>query len=67
MLIQLAIELLGDAAELEDQIVAEVQRKGLSALFTPKADELVPVFPHNDPGVGSANEYVAIGVQLVMD
>lgn len=59
-LVQPSIEVLGDAAELDDQIVAEVQRKSLSALFAPEPDQLVPIFPHDDPGVGSAYEAAAI-------
>jgi hypothetical protein len=59
-LVQLSIEVLGDAPELDNQVIAEVQRKGLPALFTPKPDQPVLVASHNDPGVGSTYKAAAI-------
>src|SRR5262249_13399108 len=51
------IEGLGHEANLDDEIVGEVLRVGLAAFLAPKGS---PIAPHDDPGVGAADEAPAI-------
>ena len=55
------VEVLGDAAELDDQIVAEVFGHDLATLLPPEPDQIVLVVSHDDPGVGSADKSAPVG------
>jgi hypothetical protein len=55
------IELFGHQAQLDDQLAREVRRLGFTALFAPEADQGGFVAPHDDPGVGAADEILSIG------
>ena len=56
---QAPIERLGGDAELDDEIVAEVLRLSLAALFPPQPDERRFVRAHDDPGVRAAKKMAA--------
>src|ERR1035437_7702029 len=59
--IPVPIELLGDEAQLDDQLAREVCRLDFAALFAPKAEQGGFVAPHNDPGVGAADAVTTTG------
>jgi hypothetical protein len=48
------VELLGDEAQLDDQLTRKVRRLDFAALFAPEAEQGGFVATHNDPGVGAA-------------
>jgi hypothetical protein len=54
------IEVLGHQTELDNQVAGEVLRLGLPALFVPEPDESRFIGPHDDPGVGTADEMTAL-------
>ena len=54
------VERLGGDAELDDEIVAQILRLGLAALFLPQPDQRRLVRAHDDPGVGAADEAAAV-------
>ena len=54
------VEVLGRGAELHDQVAGQVLRLGLAALLPPEADQGGLVAPHDDPGVGAADEGAAV-------
>jgi hypothetical protein len=45
------VQLLGDGAELNNEILAEVLRLDFSSLFPPKLYEPCLIVAHDDPGV----------------
>ena len=53
------VERLGGDAELDDEIVAQILRLDLAALFLPQPDQRGFVGAHDDPGVRAADEGVA--------
>ena len=55
-LVPAPVEVLGDRAELDYQIVRQVVRFGLAPFFPPQTEQGALVVPHDDPGVGSAEE-----------
>src|SRR5664279_2124481 len=59
-LIPMPVELLGDEAQLDDQLARKVRRLDFTALFAPKAEESGFVAPHNDPSVGAADKAAPI-------
>src|SRR6516165_8183753 len=54
------VQLLRDAAELDDEVLAQVFWFGLTPLFTPEPDESRLVIAHDDAGVGAAYERATI-------
>src|SRR5262249_6628529 len=54
------IEGLGHEAKLDDEIVGEVLRLSLAAFLAPQPEQGSLVAPHDDPGVGAADEAPAI-------
>src|SRR4051812_12721447 len=59
-LVPASIEVLGDGAKLDNQLLAEVLRRNLTPLLAPEPDELVLIIAHDDPGVGASNKGPAI-------
>jgi len=57
-LVPAPVERLGGIAQLDDQVAGEVLRLGLAALLPPQPNQRGLVLPHNDPGVGAADEAV---------
>ena len=55
-----SVERLGGDAELDDEIVAQILRLGLAALFLPQPDQRRLVSAHDDPGVRAADEVAAV-------
>ena len=55
-----AIEVLGHAAELDDEVAREVLRLDLSPLFVPKVDERRFIAAHDDPSIRTADEGAAV-------
>ena len=60
-----AVELLGDASELHDQVAGQVLRLGLAPLLPPQADQGGFVVSHDDPGVGAADEAAAALISIL--
>ena len=60
-LVPAPVEVLGDGAELDDQIVGEVLRLDLAAFLPPEPNEIGFVVAHDDPGVRAADESIPIG------
>src|SRR5450756_2541115 len=54
------VEILGDPAELDDEVGGEVLGLDLAALFLPEAEQGGLVVAHDDPGVGAADEAPAV-------
>ena len=54
------VEVLGHGAELDDQVVREVFRLDLAALFPPQAEQGGFIVAHDDPGIRAADERSAI-------
>ena len=59
-LIPAPVEVLGDRAELDDQVVGEVLRLDLAALLAPQPDQGGLVVAHDDPGIRAADERAAV-------
>ena len=55
-LVPAPVERLGGDAELDDEVVAEILRLGLAALFLPQPDQRRFVRAHDDPRVRAADE-----------
>src|ERR1700722_4340421 len=54
------VQRLGGDTELDDEIVAQVLRFGLAALFLPQPAERCFVSAHDDSGVRSADELASV-------
>ena len=54
-----AVEVLGGGPELHNEVAREVLRLCLAPFFLPKPDQGGFVAPHDDPGVGAADEETA--------
>ena len=61
-LIPASVEVLGDRAKLNDQVVREIFWFDLAALFPPQPNEIGLVIAHNHPSIGSANERAAVNL-----
>ena len=59
-LVPAPVEVLGDGAELDDQVVGQILRLDLAALLPPQPDERGLVIAHDDPGVRAADERTTI-------
>jgi hypothetical protein len=57
---QVRFRVLGDRAELDDEVLAQVFWFGLTPLLTPEPDEPRLVSAHDDASVGAANERATI-------
>jgi hypothetical protein len=55
-LIPASVELLGDGAQLHDQVVGEIFRLKLAALLPPQPNEIGFVIAHDDPRIRAADE-----------
>jgi hypothetical protein len=55
-LIPASVEVLGDFSELHAEVAGEVLRANFSPLLAPEPNEGCFVAPHDDPGVGAADE-----------
>ena len=55
-LVPAPIKVLGDHAELNDEVCREVLRLDLAALLLPQPDQGLLVLAHDDPGVGAADK-----------
>ena len=53
------VEVLGDDAELDDEVAGQVLRLDLAALFPPQPQQGGLVIAHDDPGVRAADELAA--------
>ena len=53
------VEVLGDRAELDDQVAGQVFRLDLAALLPPQPEQGGFVVAHDDPGVRAADESAA--------
>jgi hypothetical protein len=60
-LIPAPVQLLGCDPELDDEVAGEILRLGLAALLPPQPQQSRFVVPHDDPGVGAANEIASVG------
>ena len=56
------VEILGDPAELDDQVGGQILRFHFATLFPPEAQQGGLVVAHDDPGVGAADEIAATKV-----
>jgi hypothetical protein len=61
-LIPAPVEVLGDGSKLHNQIVGEVFRFNLAALFPPQPNQGGLVIAHNHPGIGSADAGTAVNL-----
>src|ERR1700722_6387229 len=59
-LIPMPVEVLGDDAELDDQVAGQVLGLDLAALFLPQPHKGRLIVAHDDPGVGAADKRLAI-------
>jgi hypothetical protein len=59
-LVPAPVEVFGNAAKLNRQIVGEVFRFDFAAFLSPQANQRCFVGPHNDPGVRTADEGATI-------
>ena len=59
-----AVELLGRAAELHNEVAGQVLRLGFAAFLAPKADQGGFIAAHDDPGVRAADECAAITIMI---
>ncbi len=59
-LIPAAVEVLGDAAQLHDQVFGEILRLEFAALLPPQPHELRLIMAHDDAGIGAADESAAV-------
>jgi hypothetical protein len=66
-LVPSTVERLGGDAELDDEIVAQILRLGLAALFLPQADQRRLVPAHDDPGVRAADKVAAVRLCRMCD
>ncbi len=57
--VPLAVEVLGHEAELDDEVGREVLRPDFASFFLPEADQGFFVLPHDDAGIGAADEVAA--------
>ena len=51
-----AVQLLGRAAKLDQEVAGQVLGRELAPLFLPEANERRLTLAHDDPGVGAAYE-----------
>ena len=58
-LVPVPVEVLGHGAELDDQVVRQVLRLDLAALFPPQPEQGGFIVAHDDPGVRAADERCA--------
>ncbi len=54
------VQLLGHRAELNDQVLREIRRRQLAALFPPQPDEVFLIVAHDDAGIRSADEVASV-------
>ncbi len=54
------VKLLGGHPELDDKITGQVLRLDLAAFLPPQPQKGSFVVPHDDPGVGAADEVAAV-------
>ena len=59
-LVPMSIEVFGHASELDDEVARQVLGLGLAAFLPPKPEQGSFVGPHDDPGVGAADEMLSI-------
>ena len=64
-LVPAPVEVLGDEAELDDEVAGEVLGLDLAALFSPKAKQGGLVVAHDDPGVGAADEVPPVRARIL--
>lgn len=55
-----SIQIFRGIAKLDDEVVREILRRDLATLFSPKPNDIVFVLSHDDAGVRSADEVLAI-------
>ena len=63
-LVPVPVELLGHEPELDDEVAGQVLRLGLAALFPPEPEQGGFVSPHDDPGIGAADEGSAAQIEI---
>ena len=54
------IEPLGHDPELDEEVAGQILRLDFAALFPPEPKKSSLIVPHDDPGVGAADEGLAI-------
>ena len=56
-----AVERLGHEPQLNNEFAGQIRRFGLSPFLLPKPDQGSFVMAHDDAGVGTADEVLAVG------
>ena len=59
-LVPAPVEVFGDGAELNDQVVGQVFRLDLAALFAPEAEECSLIIAHDDAGIRAADKVTTV-------
>jgi hypothetical protein len=59
-LVPAPVEVFGNAAELNNQIVIEILRLDFAALLAPQPNEIGLITTHYDPGIGAADKGTAM-------
>ena len=62
-LVPVPVELLGDTAELDDQVAGQVLGLGLAPLLPPEPEQGGLVVAHDDPGVRAADEGATVSLR----
>jgi hypothetical protein len=63
-LIPAPVEVLGDRAELDDQVVRKILRLDLAAFLAPEPNQGRFIVAHNDPGIRAADDVAAIALRF---
>ena len=59
-LVPAPVEVLGHAAQLDDQVFGEILGLDLAALFPPQPQQARLIIAHDEPGIGAADEGAAV-------
>jgi hypothetical protein len=60
LLVPVPVQMLGHAAELDQEVAGQVLRLGLAALLPPQPEQCRLVVPHDDPGIRATDESTAV-------
>jgi hypothetical protein len=63
-LIPVPVELLGDGAELDNEVSREILGLDFAAFLPPEPEQGVPVVAHDDPGVRAADEAAPVRIRF---
>ena len=59
-LVPASVQVLGGAAELDEEVAGQVLGFGFAALLAPEAEEGCLILTHDDPCIGAANKMAAL-------